>query len=92
MPTYDPNLFVNGIDYATYTALKDNDKEPLFNRALRGQYPPGSTVKPFVGLAGLETGVSTSHSSTYCPGFYTLPGNERRYRDWKRGGHSYNFV
>jgi len=87
MPTYDPNLFVNGIDYATYTALKDNDKEPLFNRALRGQYPPGSTVKPFMGLAGLERGITGAHSSTYCPGFYMLPGNSRKYRDWKRTGH-----
>jgi penicillin-binding protein 2 len=87
LPSYDPNLFVNGVDHATYQMLRDNDKRPLFNRALRGQYPPGSTVKPFVGLAGLETGVSTSRSSTYCPGFYTLPGNERKYRDWKRTGH-----
>jgi penicillin-binding protein 2 len=87
MPTYDPNLFVNGIDYATYTALKDNDKEPLFNRALRGQYPPGSTVKPFMGLAGLERGITGTHSSTYCPGFYMLSGNSRKYRDWKRTGH-----
>jgi penicillin-binding protein 2 len=87
LPTYDPNLFVNGIDYAAYAALKDNDHQPLFNRALRGQYPPGSTIKPFMGLAGLEQGVSTPHSKTYCPGFYTLPGKERKYRDWKRTGH-----
>lgn len=87
MPTYDPNPFVNGIEYAAYAALKENDKEPLFNRALRGQYPPGSTVKPFMGLAGLERGVTGSHSSTYCPGFYMLPGNSRKFRDWKRTGH-----
>jgi len=87
MPTYDPNLFVNGIDYATYTTLKTDDKEPLFNRALRGQYPPGSTVKPFMGLAGLERGITGTHSSTYCPGFYMLAGNSRKYRDWKRTGH-----
>lgn len=87
LPSYDPNLFVNGIDFATYSALKDNDRQPLFNRALRGQYPPGSTVKPFMGLAGLELGVTTSHSRTYCPGYYTLAGNERKYRDWKRTGH-----
>ena len=86
-PTYDPNPFVNGIDYADYKALRDNEKQPLFNRALRGQYPPGSTVKPFIGLAGLEEGITSSHSSTYCPGFYTLPGSSRKYRDWKRGGH-----
>ncbi len=87
LPTYDPNPFVNGIDHAAYAALRDNDRQPLFNRALRGQYPPGSTVKPFMGLAGLEQGITTGHSSTYCPGFYTLPGNTRKFRDWKRTGH-----
>ena len=87
LPTYDPNPFVNGIDYDDYAALRNDDKEPLFNRALRGQYPPGSTVKPFMGLAGLETGISSSHSRTYCPGFYRLPGKDRKYRDWKRTGH-----
>jgi penicillin-binding protein 2 len=87
LPTYDPNPFVNGIDHATYASLRENDRQPLFNRALRGQYPPGSTVKPFMGLAGLEQGVTTEHSSTYCPGYYTLPGNTRKYRDWKRTGH-----
>ena len=87
MPTYDPNPFVNGIDDAAYAALRDKDKEPLVNRALRGQYPPGSTVKPFMGLAGLEQGITGSHSSTYCPGFYMLPGNSRKFRDWKRTGH-----
>jgi len=86
-PTYDPNPFVNGIEYDDYAALRDSKKRPLFNRALRGQYPPGSTVKPFVGLAGLEEGITTSHSSTYCPGFYSLPGSTRKYRDWKRTGH-----
>ena len=87
LPTYDPNPFVNGIDYDDYAALRNNDKEPLFNRALRGQYPPGSTVKPFMGLAGLESGVTGIHSKTYCPGFYMLPGRDRKYRDWKRSGH-----
>jgi penicillin-binding protein 2 len=87
LPTYDPNPFVNGIDYDAYAALRNNDKEPLFNRALRGQYPPGSTVKPFMGLAGLETGITSEHSKTYCPGFYMLPGKDRKYRDWKRTGH-----
>lgn len=86
-PGYDPNLFVNGIDYATYSALKDNDRQPLFNRALRGQYPPGSTIKPFMGLAGLELGVTNAHSTTWCPGYYTLAGNDRKYRDWKHTGH-----
>jgi penicillin-binding protein 2 len=87
LPAYDPNPFVNGIAYDDYAALKEDDKEPLFNRALRGQYPPGSTIKPFMGLAGLEQGITGSHSKTYCPGFYTLPNNTRKFRDWKRGGH-----
>ena len=64
-----------------------NTKQPLFNRAMRGQYPPGSTIKPFVGLAGLEEGITTRHSSTYCPGFYSLPNNTRKFRDWKHTGH-----
>jgi len=87
LPAYDPNPFVNGIAYDDYAALKEDDKEPLFNRALRGQYPPGSTIKPFMGLAGLEQGITGTHSKTYCPGFYTLPNNTRKFRDWKRGGH-----
>ncbi len=87
MPTYDPNPFVNGIDYDDYANLRDDPDEPLFNRALRGQYPPGSTIKPFIGLAGLEQGLTGFSSSTYCPGFYMLPGSTRKFRDWKRGGH-----
>jgi penicillin-binding protein 2 len=87
MPTYDPNPFVNGIEYVDYKALKDDEKQPLFNRALRGQYPPGSTVKPFMGLAGLEQGITSGRSSTYCPGFFMLPGSTHKYRDWKHTGH-----
>jgi penicillin-binding protein 2 len=86
-PTYDPNLFVNGIDSATYRALNSDTQRPLFNRALRGQYPPGSTIKPFVGLGGLEQGITSPQAHTYCPGFYRLPGKQRKYRDWKRVGH-----
>jgi len=86
-PTYDPNPFVNGIEYDDYAALRDDEKQPLFNRALRGQYPPGSTIKPFMGLAGLELGITSTHSKTYCPGFYMLPGSSRKYRDWKHTGH-----
>jgi penicillin-binding protein 2 len=87
MPTYDPNLFVNGIEQADYTALRDDENQPLFNRALRGQYPPGSTVKPFMGLAGLEQGITSANSTTYCPGFFMLPGSTHKYRDWKHYGH-----
>ncbi len=87
VPGYDPNPFVNGIDYKDYQTLSEDPNQPLFNRALRGQYPPGSTLKPFVALAGLELGVTTSSSHTYCPGFFMLPGSEHKYRDWKHGGH-----
>ncbi|NJN47937.1 MAG: penicillin-binding protein 2 [Candidatus Competibacteraceae bacterium] len=87
MPGYDPNLFVNGIDVPNYKALISSRDRPLFNRALRGVYPPGSTVKPIVGLAGLEYGVTTPGKPVYCRGFYRLPGHTHRFRDWRRGGH-----
>jgi len=87
MPTFDPNLFVTGIDSKTYKALQDSPDQPLFNRALRGRYPPGSTVKPFIGLAGLEDGVIKPGTTTFCPGWYTLEGDDHKYRDWKKEGH-----
>jgi penicillin-binding protein 2 len=86
-PSYDPNLFVNGIDSKTYSALRDSPDRPLFNRAIRGRYPPGSTIKPIVGLAGLESGLVRPHDHTFCPGYYKLEGDDWRYRDWKRSGH-----
>ena len=86
-PGFDPNLFVEGIDPKTYNALNLSKDKPLFNRALRGQYPPGSTVKPFVGLAGLELAATNPGHTRYCPGFYRLPGHSHKYRDWKKGGH-----
>jgi penicillin-binding protein 2 len=88
-PGYDPNPFVNGIDAASYKALRQAEDRPLFNRALRGQYPPGSTIKPFIALAGLEEQVTGAESTTYCPGFYRLGGRGRRYRCWKRVGHGH---
>ncbi len=87
MPTFDPNLFVGGIDSKTYKALQDSRDQPLFNRALRGRYPPGSTIKPFYGLAGLEYGLIHPGVSTICPGWYMLDGDDRKYRDWKKRGH-----
>lgn len=87
MPHYDPNLFVNGIDVKSYHQLRDSPDRPLVNRALRGQYPPGSTVKAFVGLAGLEYGVRSPRSRTWCRGWYSLKGQKHRYRDWKKSGH-----
>lgn len=86
-PGYNPNLFVEGISSKAYRALQGNRDNPLYDRALRGQYPPGSTVKPFIGLAGLETGTMRYDTSVYCPGFFQLPGHEHKYRDWKKGGH-----
>ena len=87
VPTYDPNPFVVGIDATTYQALQSDPNEPLFNRALRGQYPPGSTIKPFIGLAGLENNKITAQSQNFCPGWYSLGESSHRYRDWRRGGH-----
>jgi penicillin-binding protein 2 len=86
-PAFDPNLFVVGIGQRDYRALQSSPDKPLFNRALRGQYPPGSTIKPFVGLGGLEVGVIGANDRTWCPGYYQLPGHEHKYRDWKKWGH-----
>jgi penicillin-binding protein 2 len=86
-PTFDPNLFVDGIGADEYRALRDSPDKPLFNRAIRGQYPPGSTIKPFVALTGLTAGAVTGATTVYCPGFYRLPGQAHKYRDWKHGGH-----
>lgn len=87
MPTFDPNLFVNGIDPDNWKALNESLDKPLINRPLRGIYPPGSTFKPFVALAGLETGRREPPYSISDPGFYKLPNSSHRYRDWKPGGH-----
>ncbi len=86
-PSFDPNLFVTGIDTRSYGLLRDSPDLPLFNRALRGQYPPGSTIKPFVALAGLETGNTDWQREIYDPGFYQLKKGGRLYRDWKKWGH-----
>jgi len=86
-PGYDPNPFVEGISGALYKQLRDDPEKPLYNRALRGLYPPGSTIKPFVALAGLELGAVSAGQNKFCPGFYQLPGQSHRYRDWKKGGH-----
>jgi len=86
-PGFDPNPFVYGISSKAYRALQQSDAQPLFNRALRGQYPPGSTVKPFIGLAGLEYHVTDFHHKLFCPGYYQLPKVKHKYRDWKKWGH-----
>jgi penicillin-binding protein 2 len=88
-PEFDPNLFVHGISHKNYNYLQHEADKPLFNRALFGQYPPGSTVKPFIGLAGIEQRRIGVKESINCKGHYLLPGDktERKYRDWKKSGH-----
>ncbi|NTV95746.1 MAG: penicillin-binding protein 2 [Thiobacillus sp.] len=86
-PGFDPNLFIDGIDPASWKELNDSLDRPLINRALRGIYPPGSTLKPFMALAGLESGVRKASDTISDPGYYSLPGSSHRYRDWKQGGH-----
>jgi len=81
-PGYDSNLFVNGISTADYSALRDSPDVPLFNRVVQGQYPPGSTVKPMIALGALEQGYTTPEDTVPDPGWYQLPGEPRRYRDW----------
>ena len=87
MPTFDANLFVDGIDADNWKSLNDSLDKPLINRPLRGIYPPGSTFKPFVALAGLENGKRTPPFSIQDSGFFTLPNSTHHYRDWKPGGH-----
>lgn len=86
-PEYNPNWFVNGIDTARYNTLSQSQERPLFNRFLQGKYPPGSTLKPFTGLGAMELGLLDEHDHSNCHGWMTLPGGERRYRDWKKQGH-----
>ena len=86
-PGFDPNLFVDGIDAASWEALNASPDRPLNNRALPGQYPPGSTFKPFMALAALELGKRSPSYTISDPGFFSLPGVSHRWRDWKAGGH-----
>ncbi|MDH5423401.1 MAG: penicillin-binding protein 2 [Gammaproteobacteria bacterium] len=87
MPLYDPNLFVHGISTKAYKALHRAGRRPQFNRALSGQYPPGSIMKPFIGLGGLDSGHMGLHEEVDCEGYFMLPNEERKYRDWKKTGH-----
>jgi penicillin-binding protein 2 len=86
-PSFDPNPFVSGISAKDYKTLQESPDQPLYNRALRGQYPPGSTAKPFLALAGLEYGVTDFGHRLFCPGYYKLPNVDHKYRDWKKTGH-----
>lgn len=86
-PSFDPNLFVSGVSKKDYKILSNALQRPLFNRAVRGVYPPASTIKPFVGLAGLDKGFITTTTEIYDPGKYKLPTSSHIYRDWKKTGH-----
>jgi len=88
-PSFDNNLFVQGIDHKNYNALNRSLDRPLYNRALKGQYPPGSTIKPMVALAGLERAGMDWHYRIWDQGFYQLAGSTHQYRDWKRRGHGW---
>jgi penicillin-binding protein 2 len=88
-PIYNPNWFVSGISHANYNQLQTSTDIPQFNRAIQGLYPPGSTIKPMVALAGLEKGVITNKSQIFCPGYYKLPNVKRKFNDWKRTGHGH---
>ncbi|MGH1461629.1 MAG: penicillin-binding protein 2 [Neptuniibacter sp.] len=86
-PGYDPNLFVTGISSKDYAALRDSSDLPLFNRAIRGGYPPGSTIKPIIALSAIDTGAVSPNYTIFDPGWYTLTEGGRKYRDWKKYGH-----
>ncbi|MBW8076980.1 MAG: penicillin-binding protein 2 [Gallionella sp.] len=86
-PGYDPSLFIDGIDPQSWDELNNSPDHPLNNRALRGQYPSGSTIKPFMALAGLFYNIRSPERTISDPGYYTLPGSSHQYRDWKKGGH-----
>ena len=86
-PSYNPNWFVNGISVERYNELSSNEDLPLFDRSIKGLYPPGSTIKPMVALAGLELNNITIKDSTFCPGYYKLNNYSRKFNDWKRTGH-----
>lgn len=86
-PSYDPNPFISGISFKDYGALRDDLDQPLYNRALQGMYPPASTIKPFEALGGIHYGLRDWETTIYDPGYFSLPGDSHRFRDWKRGGH-----
>lgn len=86
-PSYDPNLFVDGISNAAYRLLLQDQNRPLLNRATQGMYPPASTVKPYISVSALTLGVINENFLFFDPGWWQLPGSEKRFRDWKKWGH-----
>ncbi|MGY1917417.1 penicillin-binding protein 2 [Pseudomonas tolaasii] len=85
-PSFDPNPFVKGISLTKYAELRDSDDMPLFNRTLRGLYPPASTIKPMVLIAGLDSGATTPTDKVFDPGYYEFPNYKHKYRNWNRWG------
>jgi len=86
-PGFDPNGFARGLTRPEFKELNENPDRPLFNRALSGTYPPGSTIKPVVAMAGLEHGLVKLRETRFCPGYFSLPGSSHRFRDWQPRGH-----
>ncbi len=86
-PAFDPNMFAVGMTTSEFSALRNDPDQPLFNRAVRGAYPPGSTIKPMLAIAALETGATNLTRKTMCVGYFILPNTTHRYRDWKPEGH-----
>lgn len=89
VPSFDANKFVTGITTEEYRQLSTDIDKPLFNRALRGQYPPGSTIKPMMAVAALDSGATTRDEEIWDPGYFQLREGGRRYRNWKRTGHGW---
>lgn len=86
-PSFDPNPFVSGISFTDYGLLRDDPDQPLYNRALQGLYPPASTIKPFESMGFLHYGIMGWDTTIFDPGYFSLPGDKHRFRDWKKGGH-----
>lgn len=86
-PGFDANLFVDGIDPLSWKELNESPDRPMVNRALKGIYPMGSTIKPFMAMAALELGIRSPSDTIADPGYYSIPGSSHRYRDWRKGGH-----
>nr|7ZG8_AAA Chain AAA, Peptidoglycan D,D-transpeptidase MrdA [Acinetobacter baumannii]7ZG8_BBB Chain BBB, Peptidoglycan D,D-transpeptidase MrdA [Acinetobacter baumannii] len=86
-PSFNPNLFVTGINHKDYSSLRDNIDQPLYNRAVQGVYPPGSTIKPMEAMGGLHYGIVDWATAISDPGYFHLPGDSHKFRDWKKTGH-----
>ena len=89
VPSYDNNLFVDGISSENYKKLLDDPSRPLYSRVTQGAYPPASTVKPFVAVSALTENVITTGTAIFDPGYWILPNTSKKFRDWKKTGHGY---